>query len=296
MWLMLQQEAPDDYVVGTGEAHTVREFVELAFAYAGLDWKYVEVDPRYFRPAEVDYLLADASKARRVLGWEPTVTFEELVRIMVEADMNAVEASSKAAPRRFSWPSPPRAGMMSLPDKRIVVTGGAGFLGSHLVGRLSRAAAGTLRPAPPRIRSHPRRRRRAPVRRTPARGLDSSRRGGRRHRGQSRQPGPFFYENAIMGIQLIEAARRYAVEKTVVLGTICAYPKFTPGAVSRGRPLERLSGRDQRALRHRQEGAAGAVPGVPRAVRHERHLPAAGEPLRPAATISTWNRRTSFPR
>ena len=96
MWLMLQQETADDFVVGTGEAHTVREFIELAFAHAGLDWKeHVEVDARYFRPAEVDYLCADASKARRVLGWEPGVTFEELVRIMVEADMQAVEARLK---------------------------------------------------------------------------------------------------------------------------------------------------------------------------------------------------------
>jgi GDPmannose 4,6-dehydratase len=96
MWLMLQQDEADDFVVGTGEAHTVREFVELAFAYAGLDWKeYVEVDQRYFRPAEVDYLRADASKAARLLGWEPVVTFDELVRIMVEADMQAVEVRLK---------------------------------------------------------------------------------------------------------------------------------------------------------------------------------------------------------
>jgi GDPmannose 4,6-dehydratase len=96
MWLMLQQETADDFVVGTGEAHTVREFVELAFAHAGLDWKeYVEVDARYFRPAEVDYLCADASKAQRVLGWEPAVTFDDLVRIMVEADMQAAEARVK---------------------------------------------------------------------------------------------------------------------------------------------------------------------------------------------------------
>jgi GDPmannose 4,6-dehydratase len=96
MWLMLQQERSDDFVVGTGEAHTVREFVELAFAHAGLDWKkHVEVDTRYFRPAEVDYLCADASKARRVLGWEPTVTFTELARIMVEADIQAVDSRLK---------------------------------------------------------------------------------------------------------------------------------------------------------------------------------------------------------
>ncbi|MGE5571322.1 MAG: GDP-mannose 4,6-dehydratase [Rhodospirillales bacterium] len=105
MWLMLQQEKPDDYVIGTGEAHSVREFCEAAFACAGLDWReHVEVDPRYFRPAEVDYLLADASKARRVLGWEPSVSFNELVRLMVEADLAALQrrisggASALAAP------------------------------------------------------------------------------------------------------------------------------------------------------------------------------------------------------
>jgi GDPmannose 4,6-dehydratase len=96
MWLMLQQDCSDDYVIGTGEAHSVREFVELAFAYAGLDWReHVEIDARYFRPSEVDYLCADASKARSELGWEPSVTFPELVRIMVEADMKDVEARLK---------------------------------------------------------------------------------------------------------------------------------------------------------------------------------------------------------
>jgi GDPmannose 4,6-dehydratase len=92
MWLMLQQDTPGDFAIGTGEAHTVREFVDLAFTYAGLDWKcHVEVDPRYFRPAEVDYLCADASKARSMLRWEPTVTFQELVRIMVDADCAEVD-------------------------------------------------------------------------------------------------------------------------------------------------------------------------------------------------------------
>ena len=92
MWLMLQQDSPDDYVIGTGQAYSVREFVEASFARVDLDWKdYVEIDPRYFRPAEVDFLLADPSKARRVLGWEPKVTFEELVRIMVDADLQDVE-------------------------------------------------------------------------------------------------------------------------------------------------------------------------------------------------------------
>ena len=91
MWLMLQQDEPDDYVVGTGEAHSVQEFVEEAFSYVDLDWReYVEIDPRYFRPTEVEFLLADASKARKKLGWEPKITFRELVRIMVDADMEAV--------------------------------------------------------------------------------------------------------------------------------------------------------------------------------------------------------------
>lgn len=96
MWLMLQQETPGDFVIGTGESHSVRQFVELAFAHAGLDWKeHVQVDERYFRPAEVDHLRADGSKARRVLGWEPAVTFDELVRIMVEADRKSVETRLK---------------------------------------------------------------------------------------------------------------------------------------------------------------------------------------------------------
>ncbi len=90
MWLMLQQERPDDYVLGTGEAHTVKEFVQEAFSYVGMDWqKHVVIDPRYFRPTEVDYLQADASKAAARLGWKPQVAFPELVRIMVDADMEA---------------------------------------------------------------------------------------------------------------------------------------------------------------------------------------------------------------
>jgi GDPmannose 4,6-dehydratase len=88
MWLMLQQERPDDYVVATGETHSVREFLQEAFEYAGLDWKdYVVVDQKYFRPAEVDLLLGNPGKARTALGWTPRVTFKELVRLMVDADM-----------------------------------------------------------------------------------------------------------------------------------------------------------------------------------------------------------------
>ncbi len=89
MWLMLQQDKPDDYVIATGETHSVQEFVEMSFAQVGLDWKqYVKQDPRFMRPAEVDYLIGDYSKARKVLGWQPKVRFKELVKIMVQSDVN----------------------------------------------------------------------------------------------------------------------------------------------------------------------------------------------------------------
>jgi len=88
MWLMLQQDEPDDYVIATNESHSVREFLELAFSYAGLDWrKHVVIDPRYFRPSEVDYLRGDYSKAKKKLGWEPKTKFEDLVKLMVDADI-----------------------------------------------------------------------------------------------------------------------------------------------------------------------------------------------------------------
>jgi GDPmannose 4,6-dehydratase len=88
MWLMLQQEQPDDYVVGTGETHTVEEFVQIAFDHAGLEWRaHVVVDPAFYRPAEVDLLLADPGKAQRQLSWWPQIGFEQLVRMMVDADL-----------------------------------------------------------------------------------------------------------------------------------------------------------------------------------------------------------------
>ena len=92
MWLMLQQEKGDDYVVATGETHTVREFLEEAFSCVNLDWQeFVKIDPRYFRPAEVDLLIGDAAKAKQVLGWQPKTSFKELVRIMVSADIAWLE-------------------------------------------------------------------------------------------------------------------------------------------------------------------------------------------------------------
>ena len=98
MWLMLQQDAPDDYVVATGVAHSVQDLVEAAFAHVGLDWqKHVGVDPRYLRPAEVDHLIGDPSKARTRLGWEPTVNFAGLVRMMVDADLARLKSGQLIA-------------------------------------------------------------------------------------------------------------------------------------------------------------------------------------------------------
>lgn len=92
MWLMLQQESPDDYVVATNETHSVREFLEIAFGCVNLNWQdYVKFDERYLRPAEVDLLIGDSSKARAKLGWEPSITFEGLVKLMVNSDLKAVE-------------------------------------------------------------------------------------------------------------------------------------------------------------------------------------------------------------
>ncbi|MDI3288170.1 GDP-mannose 4,6-dehydratase [Polyangium sp. 15x6] len=97
MWLMLQQDQADDYIVGTGETHSVREFLELAFRHAGLDWQeYVRIDPKYFRPAEVDVLLADPTKAREKLGWTPKVSFPELVRRMVDSDLELAAREKRA--------------------------------------------------------------------------------------------------------------------------------------------------------------------------------------------------------
>jgi GDPmannose 4,6-dehydratase len=87
MWLMLQQDQPDDYVIGTGQTHSVEEFVAIAFGHVGLDWRdHVVIDPQFYRPAEVDLLLADPSKARARLGWAPKVSFEHLVKMMVDED------------------------------------------------------------------------------------------------------------------------------------------------------------------------------------------------------------------
>ena len=102
MWLMLQQEEADDYVIATGETHSVREFLDIAFNYVNLDWQdYIAFDERYLRPAEVDLLVGDASKAKQELGWKRTVSFEELVKLMVEADLQVLGLVSPNGNSKF---------------------------------------------------------------------------------------------------------------------------------------------------------------------------------------------------
>jgi GDPmannose 4,6-dehydratase len=103
MWLMLQADEPEDFVIATGETHRVRDAVEIAFSRQGLDPDaYVEIDPKYYRPSEVDLLLGDASKAKEKLGWEPKVRFQELVELMVDADVAALEDQLAGRVRRYS--------------------------------------------------------------------------------------------------------------------------------------------------------------------------------------------------
>ena len=100
MWLMVQQDKPDDYVIATNETHSVREFLEAAFGHVGLNWeKYVEIDPAYYRPAEVDILVGDYAKAKRLLGWEPKTKFQDLVKLMVDADVQALKEECEGKPR-----------------------------------------------------------------------------------------------------------------------------------------------------------------------------------------------------
>jgi GDPmannose 4,6-dehydratase len=109
MWLMLQQEEPDDYVIATGQTHSVAELVEEAFSYAGLDWRdHLEIDDRYYRPAEVDLLIGDASKAKQKLGWQARTTFKDLVRLMVDADMVSAQRETHLNSYRSDVEGPER--------------------------------------------------------------------------------------------------------------------------------------------------------------------------------------------
>ena len=120
MWLMLQQEAPEDYVIATGETHSIRELLEEAFSYAGLDWRqHLEIDQRYYRPAEVDLLIGDPSKAKSKLGWEAKIKFKNLVRLMIDADMEAAKKEAHMNGYQSSKPNLDEASLLrrQYPDR-----------------------------------------------------------------------------------------------------------------------------------------------------------------------------------
>ncbi len=113
MWLMMNAEEPDDYVIATGETHSVREFLEKAFGHLDLDWQqHVEIDPRYYRPAEVDLLMGDAGKARRALGWQTTITFDDLVKLMVDHDLELAQEEAASRARKSTGSTKARWGAL----------------------------------------------------------------------------------------------------------------------------------------------------------------------------------------
>ena len=240
---MLQQDAPDDYVVGTGEAHSVKEFVEEAFQYVGLDWqKHVKIDPRYFRPLETETLVGDASKARKRLSWRPKIKFNALVKIMVDFDVEALGCQPPGKGKAILG----RCGM-NLVDRALIdprtrnerselACGeenhgdrGAAFWESMWSESWWKGAA--------RISSSPGAKPTTSWKWTRLKGytktpsLISSFISLPRWAGSARTwviPGSFFYDNLMMGVQLIEVGRLSGIDKFVATGTICAYPKFTP--------------------------------------------------------------------
>ena len=228
---MLQQDEPDDFVIATGETRSVREFVEEVFAQLDLDWReHVEVDPRYFRPAEVDLLLGDSSKAAQRFGWRPTVAFPQLVEMMVAHDRGIAREERVLADHRVRGrrENPP---VIDFRRDRIVVTGGAGFLGKRLQAQLRGNGVPEQNLLVPLIEEFDLTREDDVARMYREMKPDvvihlAALVGGI---GANREnPGLFFYANMAMGLHLIEHARRAGLKKFVQVGTICAYPKLTP--------------------------------------------------------------------
>ena len=292
MWRILQHDRGDDFVIGTGQSNSVKEFLEEAFAYAGLDWKeYVKIDPKYFRPTEVENLFADASKAKKLLGWEPKVTFRELVRIMVDADLEDAGLPTPGEGRKILAAKGLPVGFETLIEgtdervrgkedpghRRVGVPRGPRHLA---VARSRRAAGGHHGPAVGAVRP------------SPPGGVRGGRRGAGPRHPPGGQRGRDRLEPVAPRLPLLRQRRdgdppdggvpqggrekirpdRHRLRLPV---PAAAHP------VPRGRPLGGISRADQRPVRHGQEGDDGDGAGVPGGVRLQRDLPAPREPVRP---------------
>ena len=238
MWRMLQTDAPDDYVVATGEAYSVREFLVAAFGCADLDYQdYVEFDARYLRPTEVDHLLGDPSKIKSALDWEPKVNFKELVQMMVDHDMEIARRertlidAGHAVPKRAEEAEAAMNGAASnaKPGDRVFVAGHRGLVGSAVVRSLE--AAGYTDLLLRRSSELDLRDQQAVYDFFDAEKPDfvicaAAKVGGIITNRD--YPGDFIHDNLAIQTNVIEACRRTAVGKLIYLGSSCIYPKFAP--------------------------------------------------------------------
>jgi len=229
MWLMLQAPAPDDYVVATGENHSVREFLEVAFGLVGKDWKkYVQSDERYFRPSEVDTLLGDATKARKNLGWKPRTTFEGLIREMVEADLRleGLNPSQFLKPDAAAQVIPLRKNSDGK-NAKIFIAGHRGLVGGHVTALLEERGYRNLSYRPrteldltsqAQVEQYFRAEKPEQVY------LVAGKVGG--IKANDTQPASFLYENVMIASNVIAAAAEFGVKKLLYVGSSCIYPRL----------------------------------------------------------------------
>ena len=297
MWMMLQQPKPDDYVLATGETHSVRAFVEKAFRRIGVDleWKgegvdergidasdgrvLVEVDPRYFRPTEVDLLIGDPTKARQKLGWRHETKLDDLIAEMIREDLKIM---ARAVPQAASAKASPMSEVVyPLKGKRIWVTGHKGMVGSALVRRL----AGEDCEAITVDRSEVDLIRQAEVEawlanaRPDAIVIAAAKVGG--ILANDTHPAEFLYQNMMIEANVIEAAHRADVNRLLFLGSSCIYPKFAPQPITEDALLTGPLEPTNEAYAVAKIAGVKLCPGLSQAVRARLHLGDADQSLRP---------------
>ena len=282
MWLMLQQDNPDDYVIATNETHTIREFLDVSFGRVGLDWEqYVEIDPRYFRPAEVDLLIGDATKAKKQLGWAPKTTFKELAEIMTDADVALLqhEMSGKKLPLVTGGPLsgsaiPHRTSSMTSTLKKIFVAGHRGLVGSAIVRALkARVEAGEPWEIVTRSRAELDLLDGSAVRAffSSASDLGQQSSSRRQRWAESRRttifPVDFLLDNLKIQNHLIEERSRVRGGQASLPRKFLHLPEVRAAADHRGLAADRQTRADERGLCHREDRGHQAVRSLSQAVR-----------------------------